>query len=64
MNPLKNLRDLTITTSSGTDVKDTSMLSGEAKGSTKSQNETNVTEQYSSGGAPPKSNLGGENSNS
>lgn len=60
-----NLRTLEVTTSSGKDVKDTSMLKGEAKPSAAFR-ETNQTKEYSSGssGAAGKGPLGGENTGS
>jgi hypothetical protein len=50
MDPRKsgNLRDMSITTSTPKDVKDTQQLSGEAK-KTPSESATNKMEQYSSG---------------
>lgn len=54
----KNLRTMVITTESGTDVKDTQQLKGEAKPTAafKSKNEM---KQYTVG-APPKTGLGGK----
>jgi hypothetical protein len=59
---IPNLRKAEYTTKSGKDVKDTMMLSGEAK-STKAFKETNSTSQYTSGKSSFGS-LGGENTNS
>lgn len=55
-----NIRNLEVTTSSGTDVKETSMLKGESR-ATKSVE--NVTKQATAG-ALPRGNAGGENTNS
>lgn len=55
-----NIRNLEVSTSSGTDVKDTSIISGE---STKTKSVDNVTKQATAG-ALPHSNAGGENTNS
>lgn len=46
-----------VTTDSGKDCCDTQMLKGEASDSLSG---TNKTEQYSTGGSPPKGKLGGE----
>lgn len=54
----KNLRNLTVTTESGKDVRDTQMLKGESH-STKAWKETNATKQYSTG-ALNKGALGGK----
>lgn len=59
--PKTNVRDMVVTTSSGKDVKDTSMLKGEAKDSLKG---TNETKQYETSGSAKKGPLGGENTGS
>ena len=56
------IRNMKVDTGSGTDVKNTDMLSGEAK-KTKAFNEKNSTEQHKSA-TPPHDKLGGENTNS
>lgn len=63
MNGHGNLRKMTVTTESGKDVKDTSMLKGSAK-KTKAFEATNETSQYTTSGGVPKGSLGGENTNS
>lgn len=58
----KNLRNMVVTTSSGKDVKQTSMLKGEAKVSS-AERESNETKEYSSGASGKGSGpWGGENS--
>lgn len=56
---LPNLRTMSVTTSSGKDVKDTSQLKGEAKDSLSGKNDT---KQYHTGGTSP-GKLGGMPSN-
>lgn len=58
--PKQNLRNLKITTSSGTDVTSTSQLSGEAKGKTSAQSETNETVQYANPGSGFSGPYGGK----
>jgi len=58
----KNLRNLSITTGSGTDVKQTSMLKGEAKESPVMK-ETNSLKEFEPGSCPKGAGpLGGNNS--
>jgi len=57
---IKNLRTAVLTTSSGKDVKDTKMLSGEAKDSLSGKNTT--TEYTTSGGIKSMGPWGGEKS--
>lgn len=59
---MENLRNKSMSTDSGTDVKSTKQLSGEAK-PTKAWNATNDTKQYTTGSSQ-KGALGGENTNS
>lgn len=54
----KNLRDMIVDTSDGTDVKDTNMLKGEAKDSLSGKNSTT---QYETTGSARVGPLGGEN---
>jgi len=51
-----NLRKMTVTTSTGKDVKDTKQLSGEAKNSLSGSNSTT---QYGNSGGVDKGSLGG-----
>jgi hypothetical protein len=57
-NNVDGLRDLVVTTASGKDVRDTQMLTGEAKQS-KQWNETNETKQYEASGNNNQGPLGG-----
>lgn len=59
----KNLRDMVVTTGSGTDVKETQQLKGEAKEAARFR-ETNATTEYSTGAAPKPGSLGGRNTGS
>ena len=63
MKKQENLRKLKVTTDSGTDVKDTSQLKGQASPTSawKAKNDTN---QYTTSGGVPKGSLGGLNTNS
>ena len=54
---IKNIRDMEVTTSSGKDVKDTEMLSGEAE-VTSAEKATNAVKQYETG-STDKGALGG-----
>ncbi len=54
-----NIRDMSITTGSGTDVKNTSQLKGEAQ-KTPAEKESNVTKQYETAGGVGKGSLGGK----
>jgi hypothetical protein len=56
----KSVRNMTVTTGSGKDVRDTGMLKGEASATKKA---TNETKQYTTGGIS-KGALGGRNTNS
>lgn len=58
----KNVRNMKVTPETGSDFRDTQVVSGVAKPS-KAFKATNSTEQYTVGG-PPKDNLGGMNTNS
>lgn len=51
--PSSNLRDLVVTTSSGKDVRDTKMLSGEAKDSLHGKNELKQHTTSGSGASGP-----------
>ncbi len=57
----KNLESAVITTESGKDVKDTSQLSGQAKGNTAAQTASNSPTKYSTGSFPKVGELGGRN---
>jgi hypothetical protein len=58
----KNLRKMTVSTSTGKDHRDTMVTSGEAK-KTAAERETNETTQYTTGKMSAGS-LGGKNTNS
>jgi hypothetical protein len=55
---VKDIRSAEFTTSSGKDVKDTQMLTGQGKFSS-AQNDDNSTEDYKTGAAPSPGTLGG-----
>lgn len=61
MPAMKNIRTMTIDTSDGKDVTDTSQIKGEAKKSS-TWNEKNETKQHYTSGGVPKNNLGGVDS--
>lgn len=55
-----NIRDMVVTTSSGTDVKNTQQLKGEAEGTTAAQKATNSTTQYETKGGGMGAEGGGK----
>jgi hypothetical protein len=59
----KSVRNMTVTTESGKDFRDTMVVSGSAK-KTSAESATNVTTQYAPSGGNRKPPLGGKNSNS
>jgi len=59
----KNLRTLSVTTGSGTDVKSTSMLKGEAKESSVMK-ETNSLKEFEPGSCPKGAGANGGKNNS
>jgi len=59
----QNLRNLTVSTETGKDFRDTKVLSGES-GKTPGESARNETVQYMNSGGNKKTPLGGKNTNS